>query len=121
VCFLGLLHIPGGRKDAIVIYDLLLTTLNQWRLDLDKLVGFGSGGAAMMTGCCTRVAARLKDNVSLFLLNVHCIAHRTNLASLDAASSGPCKAISSIIDKLLNDTSSHFKRSSKAKSHLLEL
>jgi hypothetical protein len=122
VCvFLGLLHTPGGRKDAAAIYDLLLTTLNQWGLDLDKLVGFGSNGAAVMTGCCIRIATRLKDNVSPFLLNVHCVVHRTNLASLDAASSGPCKAVSSIIDKLLNDIASHFKRSSKAKSHLLEL
>jgi hypothetical protein len=74
-----------------------------------------------MIGCRIRIAVRLKDNISPFLLNVHCVVHRTNLASLDAASSGPCKAISSIIDKLLNDIASHFKRSSKAKSHLLEL
>jgi len=27
--FLGLLHIPQGRKDATMIYELILTSLNQ--------------------------------------------------------------------------------------------
>ena len=32
--FLGLLHILGGKKDASMIYELILTSLNQWVLDL---------------------------------------------------------------------------------------
>ena len=58
VCgFLSLLQIPGGKKDAGVIYELLVTLLNQWGLDFNKFVGFGSDGAAVndrkpqWTGC----------------------------------------------------------------------
>jgi len=119
--FLGLLHIPGGKKNASIIYELILTSLNQWGLDLDKFVGFGSDGASVMTGIRNGVAARLKDKVNPFILSIHCVAHRTNLASLDAASSASCKTLSILLDNLINDTASHFKRSSKAKSRLNEL
>jgi len=50
--FLDLLQIPRSRKDAIMIYELILTSLNQWGLDLDKFVGFGYDGASIMTGIC---------------------------------------------------------------------
>ena len=59
----------------------------------------------------------MKGNVSPFLFNVHCIIH----ASFDATNSGPFKAKSFVIDKLLNDIAFHFKMSSKAMPHLLEL
>jgi len=58
-------------------------------LDLDKFVGFGADGAFVMSGVCNGVVARLQDKINPFLLSIHCIAHRTNLASLNAASSVP--------------------------------
>ena len=84
-------------------------------------MGFGSDGASVMTGICNGVAAHLKDKVNPFSLSIHCVAHRTNLASLDAASSASCKNLSTLLDNLINDIASHFKRSSKAKFCLHEL
>ena len=55
------------------------------------------------------------------LSSIHCVAHRTNLASLDVASSVPCKSLSILLDNIINDIVSHFKTSSKAKSRLSEL
>ena len=47
--FLGLLHIPRGKKNAPMLYELILTSLNQWDLNLDKFVGCGSDGTFVMT------------------------------------------------------------------------
>jgi len=58
---------------------------------LDKFVIFGSDRAFMMTGICNGVAARLKDKVNPFLLSIHYITHRTNLAFLNATNSAPYK------------------------------
>ena len=67
------------------------------------------------------MVAHLKDKVNPFILSIHCVARRTNLVSLDAVSSASCKILSTLFDNLINDTASHFKRSSKAKSCLSEL
>ena len=104
-----------------MIYELILTSLNQWGLDLNKFVGFGSDGISVMTGIRNGVAARLEDKVNPFILSIHCVAHRTNFASLNAANSASYKNLSTLFDNLINDTASHFKRSSKAKSRLNEL
>jgi len=66
--FLGLLNILGSRKDANAIYELLLTSMNKWGLDLKKCVGFGSDYASVMTRCCNRVVLQLKKHVSPFFL-----------------------------------------------------
>ena len=118
---LGLLNIPGGKKDAYMIYELILTSLNQWGLDLDKFVGCGSNGTSVITGIRNEVVVRLEDKVNPFIISIHCIAHRTNIASLDPAISASCKNLSTLLDDLINDIASHFKRSSKVKSHLNEL
>ena len=116
--FLGLLYIPNDKKDASIIYEILLTSLKQWGLDLEKFVGFGSNGASVMLGSRNGVASKLKKEVNPFLLSIHCVAHRTNLAALDVAGSSLCKSMSQEIDKMLNDTAFYFKKSSKAKSEL---
>jgi len=74
-----------------------------------------------MTKICNGVVACLNNKISPFFLNIHYVAHRTNIASLDVASSIPCKILSTLFDNLINDSASLFKRSSKAKSHLSEL
>lgn len=50
-----------------------------------------------------------------FLFSCHCVAHRINLAALDAAKAPDCKVVSSEIDALLNSISSFFNKSSKRK------
>ena len=63
--FSCLLYIPRGKKDVFMIYELILIFLNKWGLDLDKFVGFGSGGSYVITGTRNGVAAYLKGNVNL--------------------------------------------------------
>ena len=67
-----------------MIYELILTPLNQSGLNLDKFVDFGYGGASVMTGIRNEVAARLKYKVNPFILSIHCVAHGTYFVSLDA-------------------------------------
>jgi len=80
-------------------------------------VGFGSDGCSTMVGSKSGVATRLKE-VSPFVVSVHCIAHRTNLATLQAAESSECKVVSSEIDKTINLLAVHFKKSGKKKTIL---
>jgi len=87
-------------------------------LDLEKFVGFGSEGAIVMLGSHNGVASKLKKEVNPFLLSIYCVTHKTNLAVLDVADNGLCKDVSKVINKMLNDTAFHFKKSSKAKSEL---
>ena len=54
------------------------------RLDMAKLRGIGTDGAATMTGCCTGVIVRLKE-MNPCAIGEHCAAHRLNLASSQAA------------------------------------
>ena len=53
-----------------------------------------------MVGHLIGVFTRLKT-MSPFLINIHCIAHRTNLAALQAAQCIDCKRISSEIDNMI--------------------
>ena len=79
-------------------------------------------GAALWwpVGHLTGVSIRLKA-VSPFLINIHCIAHRTNLAALQAAQCVDCKKMSSEIDNMVNLLAEMFKRSGKKKSVLIAL
>ncbi len=55
----------------------------QAELDMTKLRGIGTDGAATMAGCRTGVVVRLK-NITPSAIGVHCAAHRLNLASSQA-------------------------------------
>ena len=119
--FLGLIQISDGKKNPKEIYDALLAAMKEWDLNLDTFVGFGSDGASTMVGKKIGVSATLKKEVNPFITIVHCIAHRTNLAALQAASTKPCDVMSSKVDNLLNSLAAYFKKSSKQKSCLLKL
>ena len=79
-------------------------------------VAFGSDGCSTMVGNKCGVATRLKE-VSPLVISVHCIAHRTNLATLQAVESNKNKVVSSEIDKTINLLAVHFKRLGKKKNH----
>ena len=119
--FLGLIQISDGKKNSKEIYDALVAALKEWDLNLDNFVGFGSDGASIMVEKKTGVFATLKKEVNPFITAVHYIAHRTNLAALQAASTKPCDVMSSKVDDLLNSLAAHFKKSNKRKSCLLKL
>ena len=57
-------------------------------LDMAKLRGIGTDGAATMAGCRTGVVVRLKK-ITPSAIGVHCAAHRLNLASSQAAAKIP--------------------------------
>ena len=77
--FVGIVEITAG--DATTIHTALTTFLfDDLQLDREKLVGFGSDGAAVMTGKSNGVAAKLRQQVSPQIINIHCVAHRLALA-----------------------------------------
>ena len=88
--FLDIFEVSNGKKDASLIFEGLQKRIKEWDLDVKKCVSFGSDGCSTMVDHLTRVSTRLKD-MSPFLINIHCIAHRTNLAALQAAQCVDCK------------------------------
>ena len=119
--FLGLLQLDGGKKNSASIFDCVISHLRLWDLDLCKFVAFGSDGASSMVDFQIGVSTRIRKEVNPFLLACHCVAHRTNLAALDAAKIPDCKVLSIEIDVLINSISSYFYKSSKCKHALTTL
>ena len=76
--FLSIIQLPDGKANTME--DHLIVYLESKHIPLSRLVGFGSDGAAVMTGKHTGVAARLKQRQPI-LTSVHCIAHRLALAA----------------------------------------
>ena len=50
----------------------------------EKLVGFGSDGAAVNVGCRNGVAALLQKELNHPLISIHCVAHRLELGIVKA-------------------------------------
>ena len=50
----------------------------------NKVAGFGSDGASVMTGLCKGVTGRLKE-LNAHILNIHCITHPLALCTSQAA------------------------------------
>jgi hypothetical protein len=55
------------------------------------------------------------------MTSTHCIAHRTNLAALEASKNPSRKELSVEIDTLINDLAFYFKKSCKRKCVLQSL
>ena len=83
-------------------------------------MSFSSDRCKTIVGHLTGVSTRLKI-MSLFLINIHCIAHRTNLIALQVVQCVNCKKISSKIDNMLNLLAEMFKRSRKKEFVLFAL
>lgn len=64
---------------ASTLYSTLLAVLEDFGVDVSKVLGFGSDGASVMTGRENGVAARLKRD-SPHAVAVRCICHRLYLA-----------------------------------------
>ena len=76
----------GGDTDTCISLGASTITkriLERTGLDMTKLRGIGTDGAATMTGCRTGVVVRLKQ-ITPSAIGVHCAAHRLNLASSQA-------------------------------------
>ena len=80
VNFLAYVNISRGTADHIctALVQALESYLQMTKETIfSKLVGFGSDGASVMTGCKSGVSTRLKREPLLFLM--HCMAHRLEL------------------------------------------
>lgn len=84
--FISIQDIPIGTVETIVRH--LKQILVNKHIDIAKLRGFGSDGAAVMTGRVNGVAQKLKM-VTPRLIAVHCVNHQLALAALHAADGIP--------------------------------
>ena len=73
----------ADAPDAVTITQTILDELKACGFDLNKLCGFGSDGASVMTGHKNGVGARLQKAAPI-MLRSHCINHRLALACGDA-------------------------------------
>ena len=88
----------------------LIQFCNSKEINLNKVMAFGSDGAAVMIGQRTGVSARLKERNPL-MINIHCVAHRLALAASQASDDIPyLKKFKNIIHNLyLFTTTALFK------------
>ena len=86
---------------ARTITPRILDYTKEAGLDMSKLRGVGTDGAATMIGCKTGVVTRLKE-ITPTLIGVHCAAHRLNLASSQAADKVPYVKVQNIIRQLFD-------------------
>ena len=78
------IRISNVKSDAQVLFGIIEEYLVGQGLDLRKVYGFRSDGAAVMVGRHNGVVTRLK-NKSLHSVAIHCIAHRLNLITSEAS------------------------------------
>ena len=71
--FIAMKEAVDGHADTIMV--VLSKLYSDHQLNNDKLVAFGSDGAAVMMGNQNGVAAQLKQAVPWIITN-HCLAHR---------------------------------------------
>lgn len=80
--YLGSVRVNDGKAHTITTH--VHNLLQQLNLDLTKMVGLGTDGAATMTGRKMGVGVQLKSKYSPFVTQVHCFAHRLALGTVDA-------------------------------------
>jgi hypothetical protein len=82
---LSLQHVSEGAN-ADNLTDMIMTTLRYHGglegddVIAEKLLYFGADGAAVFQGARSGVTAQLTEKFAPYLMGVHCISHRTNLA-----------------------------------------
>jgi hypothetical protein len=82
--FLGNITIDDPKSTAEVLFTSLEQFLNKNGLPFSKLMAFGSDGAAVMTGKKNGVATTIREK-SPHCINIHCLAHKFNLATSQAS------------------------------------
>ncbi|MCO5596978.1 hypothetical protein L7F22_051049 [Adiantum nelumboides] len=114
--FYGIVRVCDGTAKSL--FNAVIDELKRCKLDLSKLIAFGSDGCSTMTGKENGVSSLLKKNVNPFLTSIHCVAHRSALAvSSVAKSMDACKKL----DKLVNSLATFYNGSSKRLKELQEM
>ena len=114
--FLGLMSVKSGTASQIVNdLDALLTNsgITDWK---NKMIGFGSDGASVNVGSEAEVAALLKQDIP-YLISIHCVAHKLELATLDA-----CKEVTYVgnFQDTVKELVKFYSRSSKRLGELAD-
>ena len=107
--FLGNVAFEEPHVNATLIYTRLKAFLVNRGVGVDKVFGFGSDGASIMTGSKTGVATQFKSD-NPHCVNVHCFAHKLALCTEKAADS--VEYISKTFNKTLTNLHYYFKKSS---------
>ena len=84
--FLKITDVFNGKAETIE--RALLDFCEAAEIDMRKVMGFGSDGAAVMIGRRSGVSTRLRVH-NPFMINIHCVAHRLALAAAQAFESIP--------------------------------
>ena len=113
--FLSLKRIKTANAETLC--DTVIRTLEEKNLDLNKLVGIATDGAATMIGRKSGVVVRLRNKVP-YLLSFHCIAHRLALASAQAADAVPYLIK---FQEIVNSVYKYFEYSPKNMAQLEEV
>lgn len=83
--FVTIVSIDDGKADTIV--DAIKAVIQDLDVSIEKVVGIGTDGAAVMTGHKNGVAVKLQNSGATYLTQIHCAAHRVSLALSQAAKS----------------------------------
>ena len=77
VRFVAAKNVPRGDAETVFLALKSALEVNLGEMWKDKLVGFGTDGAAVMLGSKKGLVARVKEELKKeFILAVHCSAHR---------------------------------------------
>ncbi|MCO5554944.1 hypothetical protein L7F22_008483 [Adiantum nelumboides] len=106
--FYGIVRINDGTARAI--YHAVIEELKNSKLDLSRLIAFGSDGCSTMTGKDNGVATLFRRYINPFLSSIHCVAHRAALAVSNVAKK---MDYSKALEKLVNSIASYFNASGK--------
>lgn len=102
--FLKNISVNDPQSTASVLFKFLKEALAEEKIDMKKVYGFGSDGASVMVGKSHSVSALMK-NENPHCVNVHCMAHRLNLATSQASKHIPYMKE---VEKILSDLYFHF-------------
>ena len=84
--FLRIVDLFDGKAETIE--KALLQFCDVAGIEMRKVMGFGSDGAAVMVGRVSGVSTRLKVHNPV-MISIHCVAHRLALAAAQASGSIP--------------------------------
>ncbi|XP_077983943.1 uncharacterized protein C17orf113-like [Glandiceps talaboti] len=113
--FIGNYTVLNGTAETVA--DKMLEVLGDHGIEISKVMGLGSDGASVMTGRHNGVGVRLKRQ-NVYLIHVHCVAHRLALAAADAS-----RSVKKITEykKTVNNIFNFFKYSATRYQRLREL
>ena len=114
--FISNMKVSDISVTADVVTTHLCKILEDFDIEIQKIYGFGSDGASLMTGCKNGVATHMK-NKNPVLITIHCLANRLNLASSQAADKIPY--LKDVFQKIMTDLYYYFSKSTARTSSLI--